>query len=203
MADNDRQKADLPSARITVRPNGPYRVFGGVPLYDDDGNRFEVPPGGLVVTKQFTVGASGHLLAASGHLHDHAVMMRLEDAANGRTLATVRTDRDSTGHTLRVQRPIFALWHRGPHLNAGHPYRLVVVYDNPTSDTLINAMGIMGGLYAPDRLRDWPAVDPRNADYVKDKEGFGGVDSLLATLDSSLSPQPAQRVKGKVAVSLP
>ena len=130
-------------------------------------------------------------------------MMRLEDAANGRTLATVRTDRDSTGHTLRVQRPIFALWHRGPHLNAGHPYRLVVVYDNPTSDTLINAMGIMGGLYAPDRLRDWPAVDPRNADYVKDKEGFGGVDSLLATLDSSLSPQPPQRVKGKVAVSLP
>jgi len=164
---------------------------------------FEVPPGGLVVTKQFTVGASGHLLAASGHLHDHAVMMRLEDAANGRTLATVRTDRDSTGHTLRVRRPIFALWHRGPHLHAGHPYRLVVVYDNPTSDTLINAMGIMGGLYAPDRLRDWPAVDPRNADYVKDKEGFGGVDSLLATLDSSLSPQPAQRVKGKVAVSLP
>ena len=74
---------------------------------------FEVPPGGLVVTKQFTVGASGHLLAASGHLHDHAVMMRLEDAANGRTLATVRTDHDSTGHTLRVQRPIFALWHRG------------------------------------------------------------------------------------------
>ncbi|HTI03967.1 MAG TPA: hypothetical protein VL549_01510 [Gemmatimonadales bacterium] len=165
---------------------------------------FEVPPGGLVVTKQFTVGASGRLLAASGHLHDYAVMMRLEDAANGRTLATVRTDRDSTGHTLRVQRPIFALWHRGPHLNAGHPYRLVVVYDNPTSDTLINAMGIMAGLYAPDRLRDWPAVDPRSADYVKDKEGFGGVDSLLATLDSlSPSPQPAQRVKGKVAVNQP
>ncbi len=158
---------------------------------------FEVPPGGLVVTKQFTVAASGHLLAASGHLHDHAVMMRLEDAGNGHILAKVRTRRDSTGHLLAVDRPIFALWNRGPHLKAGHSYRLVVVYDNPTPDTLINAMGMMGGLYSPDRLRDWPAVDPQNADYRKDKEGYGGVDSLLATLDSSLSSHPAPRVRGR------
>jgi len=158
---------------------------------------FEVPPGGLVVTKQFTVAASGHLLAASGHLHDHAVMMRLEDAANGHTMATVRTDRDSTGHTLRVQRPIFALWHRGPHLKAGHPYRLVVVYDNPTSDTLINAMGMMAGLYSPDRLRDWPAVDRQNPDYRRDKEGFGGADSLLAMLDSSFTTHPAPPLRGR------
>lgn len=156
---------------------------------------FEVPPGGLVVTKQFTVAASGRLLAASGHLHDHAVMMRLEDAANGHILAKVLTRRDSTGHTLAVERPILALWHRGPHLKAGHPYRLVVVYDNPTPDTLINAMGMMAGLYSPDRLRDWPAVDSQNPDYRTDKEGYGGVDSLLATLDSSPS-HPAPRVKG-------
>ena len=158
---------------------------------------FEVPPGGLVVSKQFTVAASGHLLAASGHLHDHAVMMRLEDAANDHILAKVRTRRDSTGHTLAVERPIFALLNRGPHLKAGHPYRLVVVYENPTSDTLINAMGMMAGLYSPDRLRDWPAVDRQNADYRRDKEGFGGADSLLATLDSSLSSHPAPRVRGK------
>jgi len=148
---------------------------------------FEVPPGGMVVTKQFTVAASGHLLAASGHLHDHAVMMRLEDAANGHILAKVRTRRDSTGHLLSVDRPVFAIWNRGPHLKAGHSYRLVVVYDNPTSDTLINAMGMMGGLYSPDRLRDWPVVDPQNAEYLKDKEGYGGVDSLLAPLGAQVA----------------
>lgn len=158
---------------------------------------FEVPPGGLVVTKQFTVATSGHLLAASGHLHDHAVMMRLEDAANGHVLAKVRTRRDSTGHTLAVERPIFALWHRGPHLKAGHPYRLVVVYDNPTADTLINAMGMMAGLYSPDRLREWPAVDTQNAEYRKDKEGYGGVDSLLARLDSSVYARPAPRARSR------
>jgi len=157
-----------------------HNVIGG-----RDG--FDVPPGGLVVTRDFTVATSGHLLAASGHLHDHAVVMRLEDVASGHTLVTVRARRDSTGHTLGVARPVMGLWRNGPHLKAGHPYRLVVVYDNPTPDTLINAMGMMGGAFVPDHMRDWPAVDPRNADYRRDMEGYAGVDSLLANLESERS----------------
>lgn len=30
---------------ITVRPNGPYRVYGPFRLVDADGNEFELPPG--------------------------------------------------------------------------------------------------------------------------------------------------------------
>ena len=189
--------------RYTFALNPPRRPapFDVLPFFVDvhatlggpDG--YEVPPGGLVLTREFTVATSGHLLAASGHLHDHAVMLRVEDAASGRVLATVRSRRDSTGHTLGVERPIFGLWTRGPHFKAGHPYRLVVVYDNPTRDTLINAMGIIGGLYVPDRLRDWPRVDEQNADYVRDKEGFAGVDSLLATLDSTRYARPVRTVR--------
>ena len=36
---------ELPEVRISVRPNGPYRVFGGIRLFDDDGNEFVVPEG--------------------------------------------------------------------------------------------------------------------------------------------------------------
>ena len=172
-----RRPAPLDMLPFLVDVNGTY---GG-----PDG--FEVPPGGIVLKKQFTVATSGHLVAASGHLHDHAVMIRLEDAASGRVLARVRSRRDSTGHTLAVERPIFALWNRGPHLKAGRPYRLVVVYDNPTRDTLINAMGLMAGLYVPDRLRDWPTLDPQNADYRRDLEGYAGVDSMLTTLGSKVA----------------
>jgi hypothetical protein len=182
-----RRPAPLDMLPFLVDVNGTY---GG-----PDG--FEVPPGGIVLTKQFTVATSGHLLAASGHLHDHAVMIRLEDAASGHVLARVRARRDSVGHTLAVERPIFALWNRGPHLKAGRPYRLVVVYDNPTRDTLINAMGLMAGLYVPDRLRDWPAVDRENPDYRRDKEGFGDVDSLLAVLDSSSTTHLAPPLRGR------
>ncbi len=39
------QPQDLPEIRIVVRPNGPYRVFGNVRLFDNDGNEFETPPG--------------------------------------------------------------------------------------------------------------------------------------------------------------
>ena len=34
-----------PEAKIVVRPNGPYRVFGQVKLVDNDGNEFDIPPG--------------------------------------------------------------------------------------------------------------------------------------------------------------
>ena len=40
-----RETQGQPETRITVRPNGPYRVFGGVRLFDDDGNEFELPEG--------------------------------------------------------------------------------------------------------------------------------------------------------------
>ena len=36
---------ELPETRIAVRPNGPYRVFGPVRLFDNDGNEFELPEG--------------------------------------------------------------------------------------------------------------------------------------------------------------
>lgn len=184
--------------RYTFALNGPRRPAPRdiLPFYVDVNNTiggsdgFDVPPGGLTVTKQFTVPTSGHLLAASGHLHDYAVIMRLEDAASGRVLARVRTRRDSTGHTLAVERPTLALWTRGPHLKAGHPYRLVVVYENPTPDTLINSMGMMAGLYEPDRLSDWPKVDPQSADYRAGMEGVAGADSVIASLDSSRYGHP-------------
>jgi CDGSH-type Zn-finger protein len=39
------EEKELPEVRIVVRPNGPYRVFGGVRLFDDDGNEWELPEG--------------------------------------------------------------------------------------------------------------------------------------------------------------
>jgi len=146
---------------------------------------FDVPPGGRVLTRDFTVAASGHLLAASGHLHDHAVLARIEDLTTGETLVTVRARRDSTGHTLSVTRPIMGLWRSGPHFKAGRPYQLVVVYDNPTSDTLTDAMGLIGGIFHPDHPRKWPAVDPQDPEYQRDMLGFDGVTRLLAELEAS------------------
>jgi len=40
-----QEPGELPEIRISVRPNGPYRVFGNVRMFDDDGNEFVLPEG--------------------------------------------------------------------------------------------------------------------------------------------------------------
>ena len=129
---------------------------------------FSVAPGGRTVASHFMVPISGHLLAAGGHLHDHALQMRIEDERTGKVLVRVRARRDSTGHVLGVSRALPGIWGAGPHLKAGHPYRAVVVYDNPTADTLVGMMGLMGAVFVPDRHDHWPALDLNNPDTQAD-----------------------------------
>lgn len=142
---------------------------------------FSVAPGGRTLTTVFNVPCNGHLLAASGHLHDHAVEARVEDVETGRTLVTIHARRDSTGHVLSVSREHPRLWRGGPRLVAGRQYRLVITYDNPTADTLVGVMGMIGGIFVPDRLRHWPLVDTTDPATRADLGGlYGSIPGALA-----------------------
>ena len=35
--------SDMPEAKIVVRPTGSYKVEGGIPLFDHEGNRIPTP----------------------------------------------------------------------------------------------------------------------------------------------------------------
>ncbi|HEY3935662.1 MAG TPA: hypothetical protein VGL65_13705 [Gemmatimonadales bacterium] len=129
---------------------------------------YEVPPGGLSKSYEFVVPVSGRLLGVGGHMHDHGVEMRLEDVRTGKVLARVHTLHDSTGAVIGVSRQLLAVKGRGPHLHAGRSYRLVAVYENKTNAPIMGVMGVMGGLFAPDDLRDWPKVDHNNKEYQLD-----------------------------------
>ncbi|MGH7538529.1 MAG: hypothetical protein ACREMF_07845 [Gemmatimonadales bacterium] len=131
-------------------------------------NTFDVPPGGYTKSYDFELPVSGHVVAAGGHLHDHGIWVRLVDRTTGRALVTVKAKRDSAGRVFGMTRELLALRGRGPRLRAGHPYRLEARYDNPTPDTLVGMMGMMVGLFEPEDLRDWPAIDPNDRDYLKD-----------------------------------
>lgn len=132
------------------------------------GNTFAVPPGRHERATEFTLPVSGHLLGASGHLHDYAVGLRVEDVATGRTLLELAARRDAAGRVRGVRRKLLALWGRGLRLEAKRRYRLVAVYDNPTAATLPDVMGIMAGLFEPDDVRRWPAIDHHDAAYRLD-----------------------------------
>lgn len=143
---------------------------------------FSVAPGGRTLTSQFVLPAGGHVIAASGHLHDHAVGIKIQQVRTGRTLLTITANRNEAGIIHGVSREIPGLWGSGPHLAAGEPYRLVVEYDNPTADTLHGAMGLLGGIIVLDHPDRWPALDRSDPMWLADLAGYAGAAELLATL---------------------
>jgi len=143
-------------------------------------NTFPVPPGRHEWASEFELPVGGHLLLAGGHLHDYGVSVRLEEAATGKRILNIEARRDSSGRLLGMPRKLLALRGEGLRLKAGQRYRIVAVYDNPTADTIPGAMGIIGGLFVPDDLRRWPAIDVTNADYRLDLELLGGAPTMAA-----------------------
>lgn len=131
-------------------------------------NVFDVPPGGCTRSYDFRFPVDGHLVAVSGHLHDHGLWVRLVDRTSGDVVVTVRAKRDSLGHVTGMSRELLALRGQGPHLKANHEYRLEAHYENPSNDTLPGMMALMVGLFAPDDPRHWPSIDPEDNDYQKD-----------------------------------
>jgi hypothetical protein len=178
MWDNETgQPIDGVTVRLTFHyaaPNLQPRPIPMLPFFVDANivfgghDAFDVPPGGIARTADFTIPLDGHLAALSGHLHDHGVWLRLEDLTTGKTIVTVRAKRDSTGHVLAVSRELLALHGPGPHLRASHRYRMEARYDNPTGDTLHHMMASMVGLFAPDDPTRWPALDTLSDAYRKD-----------------------------------
>jgi len=170
---------------ITVMPFfvDAHFVYGGV-------NQFDVPPGGRTQSYEFTLPVSGRLLAVGGHLHDHGESIRLEDAQSGREIATVRALVDGQGHVIGVSRALLGLWRDGPHLRAGHTYRLLVRYGNPTADTLTGMMGLMAGIFAPDDLSRWPDLDRTDPAYLAD---LGSIPGAIPAQAAVSETGPASR----------
>ncbi|HKC11303.1 MAG TPA: hypothetical protein VKI41_04510, partial [Vicinamibacteria bacterium] len=122
--------------------NPPHDVF---PLFLDanpkaagaDTRAFDVPPGLSIMSAEFTLPVGGRLRALGGHLHDYAVEIRLEDVRTGKTLARLTTKRHTDGRLIAVTSTRFVFKRGGLHLAANHQYRVIAVYDNPTSGTIL------------------------------------------------------------------
>jgi hypothetical protein len=132
-------------------------------------NTFDVPPGKSAKSFEFTLPVGGRLLGVGGHMHDYGTRVRLVDAESGKVLTQVVAQRDSTGKLIKISRKLFGVSGEGLRLKAKHRYRVVGEYDNPTGQTLIKgAMASMVGLFVPDDMKRWPAIDPRDPIYRKD-----------------------------------
>ena len=169
MAWQNETGADLENVRIRVRlvyspSNLNPRPVSVLPLYMDVNlvgavNLFDVPEGRSEKAWQFTMPIDGRLLAYGGHFHDYGVSVRLEDVATGKVVGTITGTRTADGKVTKISRSLPGVTGDGIRLHAGHAYRVIGTYDNPTGAMIPGAMAHITGIFAPDDMSKWPKVD--------------------------------------------
>ena len=189
MFDNETGKEVEAYLRLTI----PYVSTSGgshpkavLPLYIDVNNviggttTFDVPPGKSKHAFDFEIPTSVRVLAVGGHLHDYGESVSLEDAETGKVLVKLKAKRDRKGHVEGVGRFVFGYNTDALHLVAGHRYRVVAEYDNPTDSTLMDGgMAHINGAVVPDDVSKWPVLDPDDPQVKKDIASLptGGIQS--------------------------
>jgi hypothetical protein len=165
---------------LVPRPTIVLPFKADVNIHPGAGDAFDLPPGGGSRSAVFTMEVSGRLIAAGGHLHDFGKELRLEDVATGKVLARVHAYRTPNGEVTGVSHGLYGIRGRGPHLVAGRQYRLVAVYEGSPNDSIYGAMGLMGGIFAPDHYAKWPKLDRTNPDYLIDLNPKGRTGAVAA-----------------------
>ncbi len=113
------------------------------------------------------------VLALGGHLHEHAVELRLEEVRPGRTdrvLWRAAPELAPDGRVAAVPRGRF-LHRLGLGLSRDRTYRIVAVYDNPTGRMIPGGgMAEIAGVVIPDTA--WPLPDTTSEAFVADYRSF-------------------------------
>jgi hypothetical protein len=154
---------------LNPRPLNALPIYMDVNLTVGGSNTYDVPPGRSEKSYEFEMPTSGKLLGVAGHMHDYGVAVRLEDAVTGKELARVSATREADGKITKVSRKLFGVSGQGLTLRAGRRYRVVGVYDNPTGQLIPKgAMAHIVGLFVPDDVKRWPALDLTDASLQED-----------------------------------
>ena len=151
------------------QPVNALSIYMDVNLTVGGHNTFDVPPGKSSKAYEFTLPVGGRLLGVGGHMHDYGSGVRLEDAETGKVLTRVKAERDAQGKLVKVSRKLFGVSGQGLRLKPRHRYRVVGEYDNPTGELRVKgAMASMVGLFVPEDMNRWPAIDPWDPTYQRD-----------------------------------
>jgi len=133
---------------------------------------FNVPPGRNTWTWEGSPAVPGRIMGIGSHVHDYIESITLTDVTGGKQLwegCPIYGDAGQlTGITVgRQYRKL------GTKIYPDHVYRVAVTYDNPTGDTLIDGgMGVVAGLFSPNRDVTWPRVDRDNPLYEIDRQHY-------------------------------
>lgn len=134
---------------------------------------FDLPAGPSSYHADYTLPLAGRIIGIGGHIHDYGTGISLEDVTDSapRMVVRLRTTLRADGTIVAVDRKFPGIAGDGIRLTAGRRYRVTGTYDNPTGRTIEDgAMVHLIYLLVPDRMQDWPAADPGDADLRRDRE---------------------------------
>lgn len=131
---------------------------------------FDLPPGHSERWYEGSPAIPGNIVAIGGHLHQYGTGLELRDMTTGKLIWRAKPDIDSAGNVVKIPiGKLYGLLHLGAHIEPSHRYRITVSYDNPTGQTIANGgMGVVGGLFTPDRHAQWPQVNQGDSLYQAD-----------------------------------
>jgi hypothetical protein len=161
-----RVRLDITPAIASPSPESVYPFF--LHVTSAAGNsEYDLPPGRSERSLETSPAVAGEIVGFGGHTHRYAVELRFEDITTGKLLWRSRIRHDLEGNVLEIPRTVYAA-RRGPMIFPDRVYRLTVVYENPTGETLIEGgMGTLGGMMRP--RQEWPEVNRNDPLYVLDR----------------------------------
>jgi len=135
-----------------------------------------LPPGRSERSYEGSPAVAGKLIVIGGHMHAYGRTIEFWDATTGKLLWHGEPAPAPAGAASAVPvGKLYSLKGLGMRITPSHRYRVHVVYENPTGHAIPNGgMGVVGGLFMPDRKAIWPATDPSDSLYQKDLRHFMG-----------------------------
>ena len=153
----------------------PWQMDVAFPVGDKS---FPLPPGRSSRAYEGSPVVPGKIVGLGGHMHDYGRVIEFADVTTGEVIYRAAPVADSGGHIASIPIAMLFGWTRlGVHIVPQHRYRIAVSYDNPTGAPIPDGgMGVVGGLFVPDRGVPWPAADPADSLYQKDYRHYMRLD---------------------------
>ncbi len=173
-----------------VPDNRPWPLFSVVPWQLDvafpvGDKTFDLPPGRSERAYEGSPAVPGKIIMIGGHVHDYATTIELWDATTGKLLWHGEPVAPAPGQPAVVPPGrMYSLTRIGLSVMPTHRYRVRVVYNNTSGHAIpVGGMGVIGGLFRPDKDAVWPATNPQDTLYQKDLRHFmGPVEQVAVTV---------------------
>jgi hypothetical protein len=145
----------------------PWQLDVGFPVGDKS---FDLPPGQSERSYEGSPAVSGKMVMVGAHLHEYGRAIELWDATTNQLLWRGEPSAAAPGQPSTV--PITKFWGLkgiGLPLTPEHRYRVRVIYENSTGHAIPSGgMGVIAGIFIPDRKAVWPKTNPDDLLYQQD-----------------------------------